>query len=342
VHTISPTLDLPAVDKPVTIDGYTQPGAARNTAATGDNAILRIQIDGSDTASTSGLDLLGAGVVAEGLAINDFASANAVQAFNGAIVRGNFIGTDTSGTLARANGGAGVYALGNAVVGGAVPAARNVISGNGAGVITRGIGVAVLGNLIGTTRNGSSPLGNSYRGIWVQGANARIGGGSGAGNVIAHNGDDGIGIVDDATVTGNKILGNSIYGNGLRGIDLRGDGLFEPNDPVPDADTGSNNLQNSPRIRSATKAGGTTTIRGSIASHRGRGYTIQFFANASGGEAQRFLGQRTVTTDSTGVASFTLSTTGPAFVGNTITATATDAVTGDTSEISPARVLASG
>src|SRR5262245_15297541 len=44
VHTISPTSTLPAITDTVTIDGYTQPGAAANTLAVGDNAILQIEL----------------------------------------------------------------------------------------------------------------------------------------------------------------------------------------------------------------------------------------------------------------------------------------------------------
>src|SRR4051812_42897417 len=45
VHTIAPTSTMPDVTGPVTIDGYTQPGARPNTLADGDNAALMIQID---------------------------------------------------------------------------------------------------------------------------------------------------------------------------------------------------------------------------------------------------------------------------------------------------------
>src|SRR5438128_2062733 len=38
---------LPAITDPVVIDGYTQPGASPNTLADGDNAVLRIVLDGS-------------------------------------------------------------------------------------------------------------------------------------------------------------------------------------------------------------------------------------------------------------------------------------------------------
>ena len=47
VKTISPTTPLPEITEAVTINGYLQPGASANTSATGTNATLLIQLDGS-------------------------------------------------------------------------------------------------------------------------------------------------------------------------------------------------------------------------------------------------------------------------------------------------------
>src|SRR5262249_4350425 len=44
--TIRPPKALPAITTPLTLDGYTQPGAAPNTAASSDNAQLKIVLDG--------------------------------------------------------------------------------------------------------------------------------------------------------------------------------------------------------------------------------------------------------------------------------------------------------
>src|SRR5262249_29551716 len=38
VQTIAPASPLPAITSPISIDGYTQPGASANTLAVGDNA----------------------------------------------------------------------------------------------------------------------------------------------------------------------------------------------------------------------------------------------------------------------------------------------------------------
>src|SRR2546423_4291820 len=44
IHVISPARALPFLTNAVTIDGYSQPGASRNTLADGDNAVILIQI----------------------------------------------------------------------------------------------------------------------------------------------------------------------------------------------------------------------------------------------------------------------------------------------------------
>ena len=45
VHTLAPASTYPNITKPVTIDGYSQPGAVANTLAVGDNAVLLIEIN---------------------------------------------------------------------------------------------------------------------------------------------------------------------------------------------------------------------------------------------------------------------------------------------------------
>src|SRR6187401_1100687 len=56
VRTITPQSTLPTITSPVTIDGYTQPGAAANTLAVGDNAVLLIELNGT-SATGNGLTI---------------------------------------------------------------------------------------------------------------------------------------------------------------------------------------------------------------------------------------------------------------------------------------------
>lgn len=110
-------------------------------------------------------------------------------------IEGNFIGTDASGTASLPNGEAGIYIYpgSNNLIGGLIPAARNLISGNTtAGVLVSAQngkpanGNVVQGNYIGSDAAGRAPLGKGDYGIsMVFGpADTVIGGPtSGAGNL---------------------------------------------------------------------------------------------------------------------------------------------------------------
>jgi hypothetical protein len=141
----------------------------------------------------------------------------------GNIVQGNFIGVDRTGMVALGNGtdcchSGIVLHLGasNNTIGGNIPGAGNVISGNTAdGVTITDSGTSrniVAGNLIGTNRTGARGLGNSFAGVAMFGSTSDnlIGGTeAGAGNVISGNGASGIAIFDAGTID-NIIQGNSI------------------------------------------------------------------------------------------------------------------------------------
>ncbi len=281
----------------------------------------------------------------------------------GNLVQGNLIGTDATGTADLGNSGNGVtirHGSGN-VVGGATPAARNVISGNlQSGVrfhngTTGGTvqGNSVRGNFIGTDVTGTNPLGNSGNGVWLDGGCGTVrdhvvgGTAAGEGNVIAFNSSAGVRIAADpcfisgwgSSAFGNSVLSNSIYLNDGLGIDLGASGV-DANDPG-DGDAGANNLQNFPVLTSASNFGGNTAIAGALDSAANTDFTVQFFsspaADASGnGEGQTFLGApMNVTTDGSGNATFSFTATPEVPVGHVVTATATGPG-GDTSEFSAA------
>jgi titin len=77
------------------------------------------------------------------------------RSFGGSIL-GNYIGTDSSGTRALDGSGAGVLLSGafNYTIGGSVPEAGNLISGNDAGIDIVGGDLLIEGNRIGTDREG--------------------------------------------------------------------------------------------------------------------------------------------------------------------------------------------
>ncbi len=212
-------------------------------------------------------------------------------------------------------------------------------------------GNRVEGNFIGTDKNGTAALGNGGAGVsTVASANDNTVGGtvSGAGNRIAHNGGDGVSVLGSST--GNRVLSNSIFSNIGLGIDLGTSGVT--NNDTDDPDTGANNLQNFPENLSATKSSSTTltTITGTLDSipstaTNPQNFTIECFVAGPGpfaaaldpsghGEGQFPVGEdTTVTPKANGDYSFACVSPDPQ-VGQAVTATATNTVTGDTSEFS--------
>jgi len=113
VCTITPvTRSLPDITAPVTIDGYTQPGASPNTLADGDNAVLLVELNGNGASGLSGLNITSPNCTVRGLIINGF-NVNGIALYESAAtnthIEGNFIGTDATGTVANSNGNAGIY-----------------------------------------------------------------------------------------------------------------------------------------------------------------------------------------------------------------------------------------
>ncbi len=134
VKTIRPTSKLPTIVTPMTLDGYTQPGASKNTLAKGTNAVLLIELDGAQAGTATGL-LIGSTAsnsVVRGLVINRFSANGIAIDSDGNKVEDNFLGTDANGTqdLGNGNDGVSVGSSLNNVVGGTTAEARNLISGN--------------------------------------------------------------------------------------------------------------------------------------------------------------------------------------------------------------------
>jgi hypothetical protein len=154
------------------------------------------------------------------------------------LVQGNYIGVNGTGTSAIANGGAGISIYGGAqsnTVGGLLPGARNIISGNAqAGMTISDPGTSlnlVQGNYIGLDSSGAAPIANGFSGIdlFFDAQNNTIGGtAAGARNVISGNAGRGLGFFDAAT-SGNFVRGNFIglnaagtgaVGNGFSGVEF--------------------------------------------------------------------------------------------------------------------------
>lgn len=187
--TLAAASPLPDITAPVIINGYTQNGATANTLASGSNAVPKIVLNGIN-AGGSGLVLQtgASGSTVRGLVVQNFSTGGIqINASSNHTIAGNFVGTNAAATAAAGNGsdsfqgGIRVQAFGvgesvsNNVIGGSAPADRNVISGNSGAAISifggaTSTGNAVLGNLIGSSKNGLVGIANNGRGITIGGA----------------------------------------------------------------------------------------------------------------------------------------------------------------------------
>ena len=226
-HVIAPVTPLPIITGPVTIDGFTQPGASPNTLVVGNNAVVRVEITGAVGANNaSDVVLRGLAIwVASGGDIVRFEGGSSGVTMTGNIVEGCFIGFAADGatvpgaslrgvTILRTGGGQ----VGGFRIGGGLPAQRNLISSASSALIDIGglnlPGTVVQGNYLNTTRAGTAAVGfTSAVGIRTQ-SPLTIGGlAPGERNVIGR-GSDGIAT---ASASGIVIRGNYI-GVGADGV----------------------------------------------------------------------------------------------------------------------------
>lgn len=301
-----------------------------------DSAGLSLQIGGTGVGE-------GNVIASEGLYLEGAAS----------YVEGNIIGLSADGLTTFTNGANGIHLTsGGHQIGGNSATARNVISGYSVGVLLDGAASTnntVSGNYLGTDITGSAGSGNSSYGVRIQAssANNTIGGTvAGAGNTIAYNGTSGVRI--SSSSVGNSLLGNVVHSNAGLGIDLRGVVGVDAND-LGDGDAAGNNLQNFPVLEFANSDGASSiNLIGSLNSTATTTYRVEFFASLTGdasghGEAERFLGATTVTTDALGYATFNTTLGAVVADGEFISATATvdfGGSYGDTSEFA-ANIVAS-
>jgi hypothetical protein len=286
----------------------------------------------------------------------------------GDLVLGNLIGTSADGLSALGNAFTGVlFAEGsrggtagitgcpsNDTVGGTISGARNIISANNGsqgvsdGVHISGLGaqglpphgILIQGNFIGTDITGTVALGNGDDGVQIDNGSFdnTIGGTvSGAGNIIAFSGGNGVtvGASPADLSTGNAILRNAIFANAKLGIDLGGDGVTL-NDSS--SHSGPNLFQDFPVLSYAVDSGGETVIAGSLSGIPDTAYRVELFSNRTAdpsghGQGRLFLTFANVTTDSTGHVSFTVDSPTVVAAGQFLSATATDQA-GNTSEFS--------
>jgi hypothetical protein len=292
VRTITPLSPLPAVTAPVVIDGYTQPGSSPNTLAVGDDAVLLVELDGTNAGpNVNGLTLNAGNSVVRGLVINRFRAEGVLVSSGGNTIEGCFIGTDASGATAARNliDGVRVSVGSGNTIGGTTPAARNVISGNQLdGVLLNtgngGVGANVVrGNYIGTNKGGTAALPNMRHGVNVANSNGNLVGGANAAarNVISGNGGQGLSFVNASS---NRIQGNfigvaadgaSALGNGLSGVLL---GVSSNNNVVGGTAAGAGNrIANSGGVSGVAvdlNCRGNAVLGNSIRDSLGRGIDL--------------------------------------------------------------------
>ncbi len=173
-------------------------------------------------------------------------------------VIGNYIGLKVNGTAALSNrvDGVTIYRSRDNVIGGTVPGAGNVISGNHErGVFILGpvaVRNRVEGNLIGTDATGRVDLGNRFTGVGISiGSFSVIGGPNPAArNVISGNKQSGVAI--DSNSIGNTVSGNFI------GVDETG------TNSLPNTWSGVSLLQGTSNVVGGTIGGAGNVISGNL------------------------------------------------------------------------------
>jgi hypothetical protein len=206
-HVISVLGALPNLTDAVIIDGTSEPDFDMGTHAP------VVEANGTNAGvGASGFTISGGGggSVIRGLAINRFdAHGVFVSRRDNVTVEHNVIGTNAADATGIGNGGAGVYVINaeNTVV------RHNVISGNDLGVKIEGpqsTNNTVIGNLIGTTGDGTVELKNRITGVEIAGSPGNTIGGTALGDRNTISGSrEGVAIRGSAA-TGNVVIGNFI------------------------------------------------------------------------------------------------------------------------------------
>ncbi len=231
VWTIALQSALPSINQNAAIiDGYSQPGATKNTLAQGDNAKLEIAIEGVDF-EFDGLTLAAQGSQVSGLDVEKFENGIVIAASGNIQVAGCFIGTDPTGESAGSNANGVVIQGSSNLIGGPNVGDRNVISDNiqNSGIYVPDLAVNPLGitptgnlienNFIGLDAAGTKGLPNGLEGVADNGSGNTYGGTTaGLGNVISGNGEYGIVSTGNITIEGNYVgtdpTGSVAIGNG--------------------------------------------------------------------------------------------------------------------------------
>ena len=237
-----------------------------------------------------------------------------------ATILGNVVGVDATVSVPLPNGGASHFAPATQPIqiGGSGPGEGNIVSGNANLGICAATGEPSSPSR--ATSSGPTPRdaqsrkprgGHSSRRAVTTGGRLVGGIGPGEANVVAYNGGrpgwyprrrrSGAFRSNRVTVRGNRIFGNVSRGFAPDFV------APAPNDPL-DADTGANNLQNSPMI-TGVDYGPPTVVHATLERAPSTAFDIDFYANpvcvtrpTAFPQGQDYVGSTQVTTDASGTA----------------------------------------
>jgi hypothetical protein len=201
LHTITLASDLPGLSDPVTIKGYSQPGAVRTTSTT--PAEPAIEIDAGNVNVNRGLDIGGSDIEVRGLAIHSAQGANVFIEGHDVVLAGNHLGTDPAGRDAVPAGttcNVEIYGAGN-LIGGPLDVDRNVIAGAMVELCVRSGDNEIANNRIGTSADGTGDLGHG------NGVELHLGA---SGSLVRDNLVSGLAVGIEVRGDGNTLQGNRV------------------------------------------------------------------------------------------------------------------------------------
>jgi hypothetical protein len=265
VHTIQLSSQLPPLTNnnyAITIDGFTQPGSARNTDPIADRGVRTIEVVGNGPTGFDGLLINSPHNVIRGLDMHGFRRDIDMRLSSSDynLIVGNIIGLTPSGGFdphhQLVNGSSCIELAGAAhynLIGTPAVGDRNTIGGcSHHGIATYNYPTphnTIQNNIIGLDPTGTLRRGNAGYAIDINtGTQYTLVGGTGAGehNVLSGNTGNGIEISHEPSTMFNQIIGNyigtnltataasSVTANGAAGVHLEGKGNCEGKPCPPD------------------------------------------------------------------------------------------------------------
>ena len=258
-------------------------------------------------------------------------------------VVGNIIGGSPDGQSGIGAGTVSPYGIyintRNNNIGAKILNTENIITDNEYGIYLdlRGDTTTIVNNHIGIAYDGSTAVGNTEAGIFIDGGDINTIGhyDTEYGNIIAHNGV-GIALIYNTTIADqNLIIGNRIFANIGQGIDFDNDDAVFPNDSLINLSHQNRGIDHPVLNSLANCEGGNTKVSVTLSVPVGEPYRLEFFSNESpdpdNGEGQFFISAHTIT-PATNPETFTIDLGEVVDPTHTVSATVSQISIGITSE----------